>query len=385
MMDDEIHFTMDEEIHLLCLKGEEGQNLEFKRGQYPLNSDTEKSEILKDIIGFANSRCNKDSYILIGVKERQGEDNNIIGIEINDHLQDHNLQQIINSKLNRPINFSYRATTYKGKQIGILSIDRKQDFPIFLKKDFGKLQKYYCYIRRGTSTDITNPLSPDDIVLSNQAELKFGFYNEDSGLSDDITSKSTFLDIQIEKSPSLSTNDSPFLVPLIRNDGQNENYDEELSDFLFKWHSRNPIQFAIQNLGRVNAEKIEIEFNFDTDSLIKFFSSSDMPDKPEELINPLNHISKINYDSNSDFSIIKNDRSTKVIFQCRYLQPGRTYIFDTIYLLAQKSEQVILDGEIFAANLNAPHAFKLKFNLERTDHELTQEKYNSIRREITFK
>ncbi len=49
----------------------EGTALDFKRDQYPFSdaTDDQKSELLKDILAFANSFRQTDAYIVIGVKE----------------------------------------------------------------------------------------------------------------------------------------------------------------------------------------------------------------------------------------------------------------------------------------------------------------------------
>jgi hypothetical protein len=56
------------------LHEEESESLDFKQGQYPFAraSEEEKSEILKDILGFANAFRRADAYILLGVEEVRG-------------------------------------------------------------------------------------------------------------------------------------------------------------------------------------------------------------------------------------------------------------------------------------------------------------------------
>jgi predicted HTH transcriptional regulator len=43
-------------------------------------ADDEKSELLKDILGFANAWRRATAYILIGVKEVRGGRSNVVGI-----------------------------------------------------------------------------------------------------------------------------------------------------------------------------------------------------------------------------------------------------------------------------------------------------------------
>src|SRR5690349_8412269 len=83
--------------------------LDFKRDQYPFAkaTDDQKAEILKDILGFVNAWRRADSFILIGVQEMRGGRSIVVGIS--NQLSDHGLQQFVNSKTSRPIQFHYRA------------------------------------------------------------------------------------------------------------------------------------------------------------------------------------------------------------------------------------------------------------------------------------
>ncbi|HJP95829.1 MAG TPA: ATP-binding protein [Candidatus Saccharimonadales bacterium] len=138
------------------LNEDESSALDFKRDQYPFDkaSDDEKSELLKDVLAFANSWRRADAYILIGVDEVKGGRSQIVGV--NSHLDDANLQQFVNGKTQRPVHFSYEAFPIEGKQIGIIHIPL-QDRPIYLKRNFGKLKEREVYIRRGSSTAIADP------------------------------------------------------------------------------------------------------------------------------------------------------------------------------------------------------------------------------------
>jgi hypothetical protein len=160
---------------------EEGTTLDFKREQYRFRgaTDEEKSELLKDVLSFANAHRRTDAYILIGVKEVKGGRSEVVGIS--DDLDDANLQQFINSKTNKPIDFSYKAIQYNEFKVGIIHIP-VQRRPFFLTKDVGKLQKNLVYIRRSSSTDIA---SPDEVISS--------MGKEDIGSHDEIPSLDVFL------------------------------------------------------------------------------------------------------------------------------------------------------------------------------------------------
>ena len=140
---------------------EESYVLDFKQEQYPFAgaSDEEKSELLKDVLAFANGCHRTDAFILTGVKEVKGGASTVIGIS-ND-LDDAQLQQFVNSKTQRPVMFSYRAIPVRQVQVEVIHIP-VQKRPIFLKKDYARLENKKVYVRRGTSTAVADP---DEIAM----------------------------------------------------------------------------------------------------------------------------------------------------------------------------------------------------------------------------
>ena len=96
---------------------EESTTLDFKSEQYKFvkAQDWEKAELLKDIVAFSNAWRRSDAYIVIGVKELKGGRSLIEGIS--EDLDDAQLQQFIQSKINKPIHFSYLTTEMEGKKI----------------------------------------------------------------------------------------------------------------------------------------------------------------------------------------------------------------------------------------------------------------------------
>lgn len=143
----------------------ESPTLDFKRDQYAFEgaSDPDKSELLKDILAFANSWRRTDAFILIGVDENPNGRSKVVGVAI--HLDDAKLQQFVNSKTQRPIHFSYYAAPHEGQSIGVIHIP-PQERPIYLKANFGKLQKDAVYVRRGSSTAVA---APDEIAKMGQS------------------------------------------------------------------------------------------------------------------------------------------------------------------------------------------------------------------------
>src|ERR1017187_2924758 len=106
---------MDTKVFESLLYRAESETLDFKVAQYPFEkaSDEEKSELLKDVLAFANAWRESDAYILIGIEEVRGGKSVVRGI--NNHLADHELQQFINGKIQKPVIFRYESLTLDGK------------------------------------------------------------------------------------------------------------------------------------------------------------------------------------------------------------------------------------------------------------------------------
>ncbi len=148
------------------LHEDEGTTLDFKSSQYPFEgvNTKAKSELLKDILAFTNAWRDKTAYILIGVEERKGGRSKVVGISKD--LNDSQLQQFVNSKVQRPITFLYHTHLINSDKIGVISIP-VQKRPFYLITQFGKLEKNTVYLRRGSSTVIAEP---DEIARMDGSE-----------------------------------------------------------------------------------------------------------------------------------------------------------------------------------------------------------------------
>lgn len=76
----------------------------------------------------------------------------VVGIAEADHIDDASIQQFVNSKLHKKLDFLYEEKIFQNKAVGILSIP-KQKRPFTLKADYGGLRSNVAYVRRGSSTD----------------------------------------------------------------------------------------------------------------------------------------------------------------------------------------------------------------------------------------
>jgi len=160
---------MNETFFENLLNEPEGVALDFKRDQYDFSNadDAKKSELLKDILAFANAWRRATAYILIGVEEVKSGRSIVCGVD--GHLEDSHLQQFVHSKVNRFLEFRYFQFLFEEKSIGIIEIP-SQKRPFYLTKDFGKLSKNAVYLRRGSST---GEATPDEIAHMGITEPDF--------------------------------------------------------------------------------------------------------------------------------------------------------------------------------------------------------------------
>ena len=151
---------MDLELLEQLLHEPESQSLDFKQAQYRFEraSELDKSELLKDVLAFANSWRRTPAYILIGVREVKGGRGQIIGIA--DHIEDATLQQFVNSKTQRRVELSYEVVQLEDVEIGVIEIPI-QERPFYVKATYGKVKADIVYIRAGSST---REATPEDLV-----------------------------------------------------------------------------------------------------------------------------------------------------------------------------------------------------------------------------
>ena len=130
----------------------ESETLDVKGDQYPFAKadNNDKSEILKDLMAFANAFIDVDAYILVGVRQQTTPPHRIVGISTN--IDDAKFQQLVKAKLEKTLSFDYQALDVDGVAVGIFRVP-PQNGPFILKKDFGKLLRTQLPLRRGTTSD----------------------------------------------------------------------------------------------------------------------------------------------------------------------------------------------------------------------------------------
>jgi len=278
---------IDADLIEALLYEEEGVELDVKKGQYAFKnaSEDEKSELLKDILAFANAWRRSDAFILIGVEEVKGGRNTIVGIS--ELLDDAPLQQFVNYKTNRPIEFSYRNLQFEEKTIGVIHVAVQQR-PVYLNRDYGKLKKETVYLRRGSSTAIAgiDEISKMGAGLKTSAaapELKIHFADPDDCvcLPDLLEVESLVLTVPPKK-------DIPDLVESgremfgVQMYSTNRDYYRELVDYTRVANLVTPIYLAIENSGSGIATDVRVQIRLSDVAGSAFaIDTYDYPEVPE--------------------------------------------------------------------------------------------------------
>lgn len=125
----------------------EVRKVDYKRDQYHLDNETLKSKFVKDILCMANA-SGDDGYILLGVESEKGRPRKVIGVS--HHYDSSNLEAIVNSVVDTPIQFEYYPLNYKGKECALLYIPKSKAKPHWPKRNYGKLLKHIIYTRRSS-------------------------------------------------------------------------------------------------------------------------------------------------------------------------------------------------------------------------------------------
>lgn len=386
---------------------EEGPTLDFKRDQYAFAkaSEDEKSELVKDILGFVNCWRRADAFILIGVEDVQGGRGVVHGVS--EHLQDHSLQQFVNNLTNRPVQFGYEACEIEGKQVGVIRIELQRR-PVFLKRDYGKLKKGEVYVRRGSSTDPTKPADPDEIahmgsgqvIGTKEASLivEFAALNREQCLGDHIEWSAEYCEVPASdqipnlreqgaepiRLPGGQTFQIPDFSAMSMHDRLNAHFYHELASYIFTRRLMRKVRLVVANTGDAQANDVRLEISVPNKSGFGIIPWSEIPDVPRRRKDMLGIAAMKDLGIRPRFArtgsvhIQKTEHETKVEIECGNLQPGRKVWTNEFHLAVLQSGEVQIHGNLFAANLSKPQEFTLSINAQIARTKLTVDELTSL-------
>ncbi|MEX1028166.1 MAG: ATP-binding protein [Candidatus Paceibacterota bacterium] len=373
--------------------------MDFKRDQYAFSkaTDEEKSELLKDILGFVNCWRRSEAFILIGVEEVRGGRSNVHGVS--DHLDDHSLQQFINNLTNRPVQFGYEACEFEGQQVGIIRVELQRR-PVYLKRDYGKLKKGLVYVRRGSSTDPTKPADPDEIahmgsgqaVEAKEASLTVEFASTESeqSLGSLIDLSAEFCQMPTsEQIPTLDDTPAPIRLPggetfqipssssLDFYNRLNPDFFRELAEYVVFHKLLKKVRLVVLNAGESPATDVRLEICIPDGQGFGVVDLLEAPETPKRRTGLLVASAIENMRRQplirqaGDVDIDKNDHRTKIEIECGNLQPGRKVWTDAFYIGIGQAGEFKMTGNVFSANLSQPQEFTLAINADFIETTMT--------------
>jgi hypothetical protein len=366
------------------LNEDESTSLDFKREQYPFvgASAEEKSELLKDILAFGNAWRRTDAYILIGVEEVKGGRSKVVGIV--DHLDEASLQQFVNGKTNRPIDFSYHALLFEGKQLGIIQIPL-QERPFFLERKYGKLSANVVYIRRGSSTDCANPDEIAKMGARAVASRRVPFIHLEFA---EVESR-----IRLGRNPVLESKVLVFpdtsQIPTVERGGlftsvvemANPDYYREFAEYLLLTELLNPIGFVLENAGTTTALNVRVEIVKPKEEGLLILDSSGYPIQPNYSMIPA--VSRVGGLRNTLIAedvttVAETDRGWEISAKISSIQPKAEAWSEAFYVGSVQPCSIELEASIYADNLPEPLKVPLTLSFTTCRRTITVEEFKSI-------
>lgn len=369
---------MDNEklVETLLYSGE-GNALDFKLLQYKFEgaSDEEKSELLKDILAFANSWRETTAHIVIGVRDGSKE---VEGLDRD--VDDAKIQQFVNSKTNKPLHFSYHSLTFKGKKIGLYTIP-VQERPFYIKKNFGNLKADTVYVRRGSSTD---EAKPDEIAKMGyqlttaltQPNLKTKIVSLDKQATQYDSLKIEYTEYFIDKSnplPDYVQRISRGIGLTLENPFSNKSYYRQMATYIREQLGCFGFSIEMENSGSLFADDIRVYLSAPSSPGFKLVSKDGFNNRPKK-----SEINTVNYRTtppfgrqNLTFSSTRNTEVAEILMG--KIQAGETKRSPAIYLICPPETLDSLNLKILSDQLKLPIDITIPVFITKKRVSLTKE------------
>lgn len=125
--------------------------------------------LLKDVLAMANAHRQGSRYIIMGVKENERNEKQIIGIA--ETVDAATYQELIFENIEPQLTCHLHYIKYQKQLLAILEITNPKERPYLLKKNYRKLHKGFCYIRRGSKNDFALRSDFDYFYKQGQFEI----------------------------------------------------------------------------------------------------------------------------------------------------------------------------------------------------------------------
>lgn len=341
----------------------ESDELDFKRNQYPLTNNDQKSELIKDILAFTNSWRRTDAYILIGVDQTKVAGRSL-PVGVTQHLSDSNLQQMVNSKTNRHVTFSYNEVSFNGLELGVIKIP-VQDRPRFLTNDFGKLKKDVVYVRRGSSTA---EAGLDEILrmkagpTAPSLDLQFADVQRRQLFGKVVTAVSEIVIYDSTNIPRINVSSIQMITQRV-----NQDYSKQMAAYIAETALLNSVGFGLKNPATSLAVNIRFEAEMVKPSGVWIIDEYEYPRRPQyqdffSFRSPL-------FESDAVVDTVDDNVHIKVRFG--NIQPGRTvWSKGKIFIGATAPTTVDLNGFLYGDNIPTPLPVHLQINIQTKSRNL---------------
>lgn len=373
---------IDADLIDALLYEEESSTIDFKVEAYPFSSasDEAKSEMLKDLLAFANGWRRSDAFILLGIEEVKGGKSIVRGIS--EVYDDAHIQQFVNSKTQRPMVFSFQAVQINELKVGVFHIPQ-QERPIYLKKDFGKLKKDQVILRRGSSTSIADPDEISKMRLADQnIESKTPSFELNFAEPNSMRCAGNIIDLEVydynrpspETIPDCGYSHSSlgYGSTISHYDGiSNRDFYREFVDYVCAFGQVKKVMFSIHNTSGVAGSdvKVEIKLNDPQNTLI-LFDEYNRPRAPDK--NRFPALYNLNMPSPTWDTIVES-RETEHIIEIDFgkIRPKRTEISTgCLYIGSTKDIDLEFTAQIFADNLPNPVSQKMSISIKVKRREI---------------
>lgn len=366
----------------------ESETLDFKRDQYAFAGadDVQKSELLKDILAMANAWRSEPAFILVGVDDTATTPV-VVGLLPAAHFDDADLQQFVNSKVQRPVKFSYYAAELQGRSVGVFEI-AVQPRPIYLRQAFGKLKANVVYLRRGSSTvealpdEVAQMGAANALLKGSDLQVRFAQPKGRQLSTTEFKFASHVLHIKEEPKIPDYTEAAPtgFHVPGL--EVTNRDFYREIAALAQRVNLLQPTAITVTNAGSVAAKEIRVEFTFsDPERQWEFCAESDYDTEiPRRRVDRYGtimskHALRAVAHRGPGYEIEYLDGTWHLNFDFGYLQPGRTlWPALAFYVGARQSATMQLVGSILADGLPAASTCTLQLVAEVTASSTTLRK-----------
>ncbi|WP_080409046.1 helix-turn-helix domain-containing protein [Burkholderia ubonensis] len=364
-------------ISTLLYRGE-GDALDFKLQQYEFeNSDDDKKSILlKDILAFANAWRDGPAYILIGVRDGSRD---IVGLDKD--IDDSRLQQFVNSKLNRPLHFSYRSVEYEGNTLGLYTIPI-QERPIYATRNVGKVKADTVYVRRGSSTAEVKPeeiarmgASASRHAHSPQFKIRLVKLDVDSTPLDSL--EQAILDVQCPNDHEIPNHPEPIQSPLGTRIfspllGSNENYYRQLAGYIRERCGTVGFKIEVQNIGDAYASDVTIRLSIPSAKEFRITDEdglTEMPNRERSFVLP--RIKPL-YQNPIDTVTFESGRGIETaILSLGKIQAGETCFTTRLYLIHPTASLSEIQITVHADQLKAPLELTIPTSIQVETRELS--------------